>query len=79
MQIWPHEFRNQLPLQKCNSYLLPEPHPNPRSPFGMSVTWSAIKCCKSVTMSVFGGFWVTDTDFNCLDLITVTDAVTDTD
>ena len=52
-------------LQTCNSSFLPEPHPNPRNRFGMSVTWSVINYGKSVTMSVNGGgLGLADTYFN---------------
>ena len=60
--------------------LLPEPHPNPRNPFGMSVIRSAINFGMSVTMSViwrFSGLQIQT--LIAWELITVTDADTDTD
>ena len=46
----------------------------------MSITRPVINFGKSVTMSVTEGLYqVTDVDFNFSELITVTDAVTDTD
>ena len=66
-------------LQTCNSQLLPEPCPNPRSAFGKSVTRSVLitgVCDHVCNLAVFG---VAEQTLILWDLIMVTDADTDTD
>ena len=64
----------------CNSELLAELHPNPRNPFRKSVTRSVINYGKSVTMSVIGGGSGSQIPTLIVsEIITLTDAATDTD
>ena len=56
IQTWHYYFTSIIHyrLLTCGSSW--NPRPNPRNPFGISVTWSAINFGKSVTMSAIGGF-----------------------
>ena len=59
---------------------MPDPHPNPRNPVGVSVTRPVLNYGKSVTMSVIGGSSGLQIPIVIVsELIIVTDADTDID